>query len=85
MYRIEYSKNAFKIKFSSKKEAEKIIDKIESKLKHFSHKTTEVKYLKAYGIYRLRIGDIRVGFEKVDDLIIVKSIQRRDKAYKNKS
>jgi mRNA-degrading endonuclease RelE of RelBE toxin-antitoxin system len=83
MYEIKYAKNALKnLKKESKETIERILTKIEEKLQNFNYKTSEVKYLKKYNIYRLRIGAYRVGFSRKEKIIEILSIKRRNKAYK---
>lgn len=90
MYKVQY-KSAKVLKSLSKlhpQERQRIIKKIDQKLKNYYPLIKGIKKLEdSETLYRLRIGDYRVLFEKnkKEKIITVVLIEKRDSVYKDKS
>ncbi len=90
MYKVQY-KSVKILKALNKlhpQERKRIIQKIEKKLKNYSPFIKGIKKLEySKTLYRLRIGDYRVLFEKYNEekIITVVLIEKRDSVYKDKS
>lgn len=90
MYKVQY-KSAKVLKSLNKlhpQERQRIIKKIDQKLKKYHTLIKGIKKLEdSETLYRLRIGNYRVLFEKNDQekIITVLLIEKRDSVYKDKS
>ena len=75
MYSIEYSKKAQKfIESQSKKVALKIIEKVETLATAPYADNSNVKKLKGRDGYRLRIGNVRVIYDIINDKLLISVI-----------
>ena len=75
MYDIEYSRKAQKfIESQSKKAALKIIERVEALAAAPYADHNNVKKLKGRDGYRLRIGDVRVIYDIIDDQLLIRVI-----------
>jgi mRNA-degrading endonuclease RelE of RelBE toxin-antitoxin system len=88
MYSVGYESNKVKKSLNSyhPDERERILDKIEEKLRHYHPLTKGVRKI-GKNQFRIRIGNQRVVFRKYDKekVIIIELIRPRDKVYKDQS
>jgi mRNA-degrading endonuclease RelE of RelBE toxin-antitoxin system len=83
MKKVEFSRNRVKKQLENIEPTirKNIIKKTESVLSTFSPQTRNIKWLKKYGCYRLRIGEFRVGFIVNRDVVNVRAVGNRKNFY----
>jgi len=75
MYNVEYSRKAQKfIESQSQKAALKIIERVEALATAPYADNSNVKKLKGRDGYRLRIGNVRVIYDMIDDQLLIRVI-----------
>lgn len=84
MYQIRYDNRRVKkeLKKLPKKERDRIIEAIETRLVNFNPRTRGIKYIKALNRYRLREGDFRILFVVENDTIRIEKIKDRKDVYR---